>query len=361
MEETSFIPIMEKVDYTILGVMSGTSLDGVDLAVVQFSVDNETKFDIIAASTIPYSFDWKEKLQKAAYLSAYDFLKLHKEYGRYIGMSVNHFLKTNLCSVDFIASHGHTIFHEPQHRFNFQLGDGAFIAATTGITTISDFRTLDIAFGGQGAPLVPIGDELLFGEYDYCLNIGGIANISFRQGERRVAYDICPANMVLNEMAQKAGVDYDDKGNMASKGMVQNELLQQLNQLDYYAKPFPKSLGREWVEQYFWPLVYAKNYSVEDFLATLCEHMAIQIGNSIFGSGKLLITGGGACNDFLIRRIEAHAQAKIVIPDALIVHYKEALIFSFLGYLRIRHQANSLASVTGSPVDVCSGVVHWVS
>ncbi|MGQ9846303.1 MAG: anhydro-N-acetylmuramic acid kinase [Bacteroidales bacterium] len=356
MGKKSFVPLK----YTILGVMSGTSLDGIDLAAVEFDTHNIKKFKIIAATTIPYSAEWKKKLQNSLHLSAYDFLKLHKEYGSYIGTLINQFLKSTALKIDYIASHGHTIFHEPQHRFNFQLGDGAFIASTTGITTISDFRTLDIALGGQGAPLVPIGDKLLFGEYDYCLNIGGIANISFERDKKRIAYDICPANMVLNHIAQQAGYEYDNKGMLASKGQINIELLRELNQLDYYQQSFPKSLGREWIEQIFFPIIRSYRLSIENLLCTLCEHIAIQIGKNITSSGTLLITGGGAHNDFLISRIKAHTLAKVVIPDATIVNYKEALIFAFLGLLRIKHQPNTLSSVTGAKIDVCSGIVHRI-
>lgn len=356
MEKTSSFPLK----YTILGVMSGTSLDGIDLAAVEFDSNNSKKFNIIAATTIPYSAEWKKKLQNSSSLSAYDFLKLHKEYGSYIGTLINQFLKSTSLSIDYIASHGHTVFHEPQHRLNFQLGDGAFIASTTGITTISDFRTLDIALGGQGAPLVPIGDEILFSEYDYCLNIGGIANISFKQSDKRIAYDICPANMVLNYIAQQAGFEYDNKGMMASKGQIHNKLLIQLNQLDYYQQSYPKSLGREWVEHFFYPLIRSYQLSNENLLCTLCEHIAMQIGNNIPSHGKLLITGGGAYNDFLISRVKAHTSAKVVIPEPLIINYKEALIFAFLGLLRVKHQPNTLSSVTGAKTNVCSGIVHLI-
>lgn len=360
MEKTSFVSLTDKNTYTILGVMSGTSLDGVDVAAVQFNQHNEKEFNILGAKTFPYSDEWKNRLISSSSLSAYDFLKLHKEYGRYIGTLILQFLKSTDITIDFIASHGHTIFHEPQHHFNFQLGDGAFIAATTGITTISDFRTFDIALGGQGAPLVPIGDEQLFGEYDYCLNLGGIANISFKDKNKRIAYDICPANLVFNFLAQQAGVEFDNKGEMAARGTIRNKLLDALNRLEYYHQPYPKSLGREWVEQKIFPLIRQESLSVEDLLATTCEHAAIQIGKNIHSCGKILITGGGAYNDFLISRIQAHSVAQAILPPPEIIEYKEALIFAFLGLLRIRRLANTLASVTGAPFDVCSGVVHWV-
>lgn len=360
MEKTSFVSLTDKNTYTILGVMSGTSLDGIDLAAVQFNKNNEKEFKILQAKTYPYSNEWKKQLQDSSHLSAYDFLKLHKEYGRYIGTLILQFLKSTDITIDFIASHGHTIFHEPQHRFNFQLGDGAFIAATTGITTISDFRTLDVALGGQGAPLVPIGDELLFSEFDYCLNLGGIANISFKEKKKRIAYDICPANMVFNFLAQQAGFEFDNKGTMASNGTIQSKLLDALNKLEYYQQPHPKSLGREWVEKTFLPLIFHTSFTVEDLLATTCEHAAIQIAKNIHSPGKILITGGGAYNDHLIKRIQAHSEAQVILPPPDIIEYKEALIFAFLGLLRIKHMANTLSSVTGAPTDVCSGIIHWM-
>lgn len=356
MEKTSFIPLK----YNILGVMSGTSLDGIDIAAVEFDVNNIKKFKILAATTIPYSLEWKNKLKNSSNLKAIDFLKLHKDYGFYIGTLINQFIKSTALKINYIASHGHTIFHDPEHNFNFQLGDGAFIASTTGITTISDFRTLDIAFGGQGAPLVPIGDELLFSEYDYCLNIGGIANISFKKKKKRIAYDICPANMILNYAAQQDGYEYDNKGIMASKGQINNKLLKQLNQIEYYSQPYPKSLGREWVEEIFFPIIKSYKLSVNNLLCTLSEHIAIQIGKNIPSPGQLLITGGGTHNDFLISRIKAYTSAKIIIPDSTIINYKEALIFALLGLLRIKHQPNTLASVTGAKINVCSGIVHRV-
>jgi anhydro-N-acetylmuramic acid kinase len=350
--------IMKK--YTVIGLMSGTSLDGLDIALCRFQKNGKWNFRILEAKTIPYSKTWKKKITQAPQLSAYNFLQLHKQYGKYLGDGVNKFLSHQKITPDFIASHGHTIFHEPQQQFNFQLGDGAFIAATTGITTISDFRTLDIAFGGQGAPLVPIGDELLFGNYDYCLNLGGIANISFKKGKKRIAFDVCPANMVLNALAHQLNLSYDKDGKLARKGTLNKKLLDELNKLDYYSAPYPKSLGREWVETDFFPVLKRYHCSTEDKLATVCEHIAIQIGKNVAKKGEILVTGGGAYNKFLISRIQHHIAGKIIIPGKAIIEFKEAIIFAFLGLLRWLGEPNVLTSVTGASKNLSCGIIHKV-
>jgi len=347
-----------KKHITVIGIMSGTSLDGVDVVAVKFNIDQLNQFEILGAQTYAYNQLWKKKLSEAHLLSAYDFLKLHKEYGQYLGKIVLTFLQDYQISADYISSHGHTIFHEPSSRFNFQLGDGAFIASTTQITTISDFRTLDIAFGGQGAPLVPMGDERLFSDYDYCLNIGGIANISYKFNNQRIAFDICPANMVLNYLAQQVGFDFDDQGTLASQGNINSNLLNTLNKLEFYSLPYPKSLGREWVEQIIFPILSEYKLPIKDKLATFSEHIAIQISQYTINNGTLLITGGGAYNDYLISRIKYYSPSKIIIPSSEIIEFKEAIIFALLGLLRILEQENTLASVTGATTNLCSGNVY---
>ncbi|NSW45772.1 MAG: anhydro-N-acetylmuramic acid kinase [Bacteroidales bacterium] len=347
-----------KKKITVIGIMSGTSLDGVDVAAVKFNIDQLNQFEILGTKTYAYNQSWKKKLSEAHHLSAYDFLKLHKEYGHYLGEIVLTFLEEFKISPDYISSHGHTIFHEPSSKFNFQLGDGAFIASTTQITTITDFRTLDIAFGGQGAPLVPIGDEWLFSDYDYCLNIGGIANISYKYNHQRIAFDICPANIVLNKLAQQVGFDFDNHGMIASKGKINHDLLNILNNLDFYSLSFPKSLGREWVEQIIFPILSQQKLSIDDQLATFSEHIAIQIASYTQSNGTLLITGGGAYNDYLISRIKYHSSSKVIIPTSEIIEFKEAIIFALLGLLRVLEKENTLASVTGATTNLCSGIVY---
>ncbi len=346
------------MSYLVIGIMSGTSLDGIDIALCRFHQSNEQwSYQIIDARTIEYSTVWTEKLTQAPTLGAAEFLKLHNEYGSYIGKQINEFIYNKEKPV-IIASHGHTIFHQPEKKFTFQLGNGASIAAETGITTICDFRSLDIALGGQGAPLVPVGDKLLFGEYNYCLNIGGFANISFEQHDSRIAFDICPANIVLNGLAMQLGEPFDLDGHLGASGKISRTLLNQLNSVQYYQQKYPKSLGREWVDKEILPLLKASKLSVEDQAATFYEHISQQIGTAIGDSGKLLITGGGANNLFLINQLKEKTLCDIVLPQKNVIDFKEALIFAFLGLLTFTAKNNVFASATGSVRDHCGGAIY---
>lgn len=345
--------------------MSGTSLDGVDVACCNFTYDNSRwKFSIIAAKTFVYDNFWRKQLKDAALSSGIDLIMLHKTYGTYLGRLVNEFLAETGLKPDFIASHGHTIFHQPDKKLTFQLGDGAFIASETGITAISDFRNLDVALGGQGAPLVPVGDELLFGNYSQCLNFGGFANVSFRLNDKRIAYDICPVNIVINELARELfGVEYDKDGEIGKSGTVDLKLLQVLNHIDFYKQKPPKSLGREWVEQTLMPMIMDSRLTARVKMRTIYEHIAGILANDLSQNpgNEILTTGGGANNKFLIDLVVEKSGKALIAPEKQIVEYKEALIFAFLGVLRIINQPNCLASVTGASRDNCGGIVHLVN
>lgn len=337
--------------YYSIGVMSGTSLDGLDIAYIKFTVDNSISFEIIKAETRKYSEQVKEVLREAENFDTVRFLRFHNRVGEYIGDEVNKFIKTNgISKVDFIASHGHTIFHQPENKFTFQVGNPAFISAKTGITTIADFRTLDIALKGQGAPLVPIGDKILFKHYDFCLNLGGFANISTDINTVRIAYDICPVNIVINEFAKQKNKEFDNEGKLGRAGHVDDMLLSKLNSLDFYQQKWPKSLGKEWVLKEFNNTLNSVNIDFNNKLRTIYEHFAMQIANAInAGNGKnVLITGGGAYNKFLIELINSKTTKELIIPEAEIVEFKEALIFGFLGLLRFLGKENTLSSVTGA-------------
>ncbi|MCF6242384.1 MAG: anhydro-N-acetylmuramic acid kinase [Bacteroidales bacterium] len=358
-------------EYTVVGIMSGTSLDGLDIALCHFKVNNdEWKFKILKAKTYDYDEDWKTRLQNADKLNGFELIKLHKEFGKFIGTSVNRFLTGVIQRTDLIGSHGHTVFHLPEQQINFQLGDGAMIAAITGINTVSDFRTLDIALNGQGAPLVPIGDYFLFRKYDFCINLGGFANISFiDENNKQIAYDICPTNIVLNELAQTKGLEYDKNGELGKKGSINNTLLSELNSLSFYKQKAPKSLGKEWIDDIVKPLLNKYQIPVEDKMRTFYEHAAQQIANSINHNVQetkenketsVLFTGGGTHNEFLMELIKDKSKASVIIPAKEIIDYKEALIFAFLAVLRLRRQINCLSSVTGSKADNSGGIVHRV-
>jgi anhydro-N-acetylmuramic acid kinase len=336
-------------------------MDGLDMAFCRFEVhDGKWQYAILKAETAIYSDIWIKKIIAASDMSALDFAQLHVDYGHYIGKLVKGFMDNHNIRPDYIASHGQTIMHQPQHKLTVQIGSGAAIAAECGVNVVCDFRTTDVALGGQGAPLVPIGDKLLFGDFDACLNIGGFANISFNQGDRRIAYDICPANTILNFLAQNVGMEYDRDGKMAEGGRVSDELLRELNQIGYYSQNPPKSLGMEWMKHVYEPLEKYSNLSIADQLRTLTEHIAQQIAFAITDSGtkNTLSTGGGSHNKFLINRINDLSGNSIEVPSDEIIDYKEALIFALLGVLRMRNEVNCLSSVTGAVRDSCGGAIY---
>lgn len=354
-----------KNEWDGIGIMSGTSLDGIDLAWCHFSRKEDGKWDyrIERAVTVPYDYALKDQLSNATFplFSALDYAKLNNDVGEAIAEAVNNWLGDG-AKPDFIASHGHTIFHQPEIGLTTQIGNGAIIAARIGIPTVCDFRTKDVALGGQGAPLVPIGDELLFGAYDACLNLGGIANISYRADGKRIAYDICPCNMALNPIANRNNMPYDNHGEFAASGQICPELLQELNNLEYYRRQSPKSLGKEWYKNAFFVslIQFLNRISDADMARTVVEHIATQIVANVPENAKtMLVTGGGAHHSFLIQQIQNQRDTlKVIVPDDLIVDYKEALIFAFLGLLRLNKEANCLRSVTGAREDCCGGCVY---
>ena len=323
---------------TAIGLMSGSSLDGLDIALVRFQEEEDKyHFQILQAETLPYPEYWTEQLSEAFHKQPEDLVQLDKDYGKYLGEQVLAFAKKHNASPDFVASHGHTIFHRPEEHYTLQIGDGQELAKASGFTVINDFRSEDISKGGQGAPLVPIGDKLLFGDYEICLNIGGIAN------------------QALNYLANMNGLDYDRDGELARSGEVDITLLKQLNRHPFYGLYPPKSLGREFFEANQKELL--QGLSIPDMLATFVEHIALQIALpiSFMPKGKILCTGGGARNKFLIERLQARTKHEVIVPEKQIIDYKEALVFAFLGLLRLEGKTNVLASVTGAESDSCSG------
>lgn len=346
----------------VLGLMSGTSLDGLDLALCEFShLVGDYRYKILKAKTLAYSSEWKKRLCEAPGLKAEAYFELHAEYGSFMAKAVNVFLKGVKQRPQLIGSHGHTIFHQPRKGFSTQLGCGATLAAKTGITTVCDFRSLDVALGGQGAPLVPIGDELLFPDFDACLNLGGIANISYRdtRGNRK-AFDVCVANMLLNHLSLRAGKDYDAGGKLAAAGKVNLALLKKLNGLDYYRQNGPKSLGREWFEKKLLPLLHKSPLSVQDLMCTSAEHIALLLSKTMrqLALKKVLVTGGGALNVYLLERLDKLSSSSLVIPDKETINYKEALIFAFLGNMRFLQKINTLAGVTAASKDSIGGAIY---
>jgi anhydro-N-acetylmuramic acid kinase len=369
--------------------MSGSALDGLDIAYVHFQeTGGKWTYELLQADTLPYTPEWTARLKQAITLSALDYQLLHTDYGHYIGRQVNWFIETYGLhhKVDLVASHGHTSFHLPAQQMTGQLGDGAAIAAQTELPVVSDLRAIDVAFGGQGAPIAPIGEKLLLGRYAYFLNLGGIANIScslpadmvYHTGRGLVAFDVCPANRVLNMLVAPLGKEYDEDGKMAARGNVHQSLLDDLNAQPYYRQPYPKSLANDFGTDTLYPLVKKYKLPVHDELRTCVEHIAIQVENAVnaandqrptangshlsSANGQLLATGGGALNLFLMKRIaerlKAHA-IEVVIPEKKLVNYKEALIMALMGVLRWREEYNVLASVTGARRNTINGAV-WL-
>ena len=343
----------------IIGLMSGTSLDGLDICYVHFMLrEGAWKYHILQTASVAYPSDIKDKLATAQLMNAQSFARFHSDYGLYLGAQVRTFITTHQIKPDYVASHGHSIFHQPNVRFTCQIGSGAGIAAESGIDTICDFRTTDVALYGQGAPLVPIGDRHLFGDFDYCLNLGGFSNISSDQNGVRSAYDISPVNYVLNYYTRLIGKEYDKDGEMARNGHICDALLDHLNQLDFYTQTGPKSLGREWVETEVIPLINSYELCLNDTLATFCEHVAIQISKNITG-GKILVTGGGALNKYLMERMAVAApQCSLYIPDQQTINFKEALVFAFLAALYVCDMPNCLSSVTGAKYNCIGGALY---
>jgi len=342
-----------------IGLMSGTSLDGLDLVYVKFHHLNYTDFKILHATTKSYSEYWQHALSNAIHWSQDDINQLHIDYGVFLGKQVNAFVEEfNITKIDFIASHGHTIFHEPDKGITLQIGDGQAIANITNHKVICDFRTQDVEFGGQGAPLVPVGDQLLFGQYNSCINLGGFANISYQENNKRIAFDICPVNIVLNHYTRKIGYDFDESGTIAKTGNINHELLTALNSLSFYNKQPPKSLGLEWVTTQVFPLINNLETAIPIILRTFVKHSAIQIGKTLKGKEPVLVTGGGVYNSFLMEEVENEAGFKITKQSDMLVEFKEALIFAFLGLLRNNGEINCLHSVTGASKDHSSGKMY---
>lgn len=353
--------------------MSGSSLDGLDIAFVEFEETGRNwSYEIKAAKCQPYNKDWLNKLLDATNLSASDYLLLHSAYGKYIGEQINAFINEFDLhhKIQLISSHGHTTFHDPANGMTAQLGDGATIAATTEINVVSDLRALDVAFGGHGAPIVPIGEKLLLNAYAYYLNLGGIANLSFNSPSGYVAFDVCAANRVLNMLAKAEGQEFDEGGAVAASGKIYTPLLTRLNGLAYYALPYPKSLANSFGVDKVYPLVNSFDISNADKLRTYVEHVVMQVNNAIQKLGvyenlpnnQLLVTGGGALNTFLVQRLSDTLQSQkieVVIPDAMLINYKEAVVMALIGVLRWREEYNVLDTVTGASRSSIGGAV-WI-
>jgi len=351
---------MYKDSYHIIGVMSGTSLDGIDLCYANYNFNNNWSYKILHATTYNYTDKWKDRLLNSIGLNKSDLRSLDIDYTNLLASILRDFiLQFNIRNVDAISTHGHTILHQPQKKITYQIGNLPFLSKDLNMNVVCDFRTQDVELGGQGAPLVPIGDQLLFPEYKYCLNLGGFANISYKTDNEIIAFDICPVNTVLNHYTRIIGHDFDIDGSIANTGKIVPKLLNELNSIDFYKNFKPKSLGIEWVIEIIYKIIDRNNLSTSDILRTFSEHIVIQIQNVIKNDfSNILITGGGAKNKFLIELITNRLDNHINIPDDILIDFKEALIFGFLGVLRLRNENNCLSSVTGASKNHSSGKIY---
>ena len=351
---------MYKDSYHIIGVMSGTSLDGVDLCYTNFTFNNKWNYKIFNAITYNYTEQWKKRLLNSINLSKTDLYNLDIDYTNLLSLYIQDFIsKFNIDRIDSISSHGHTVLHQPQKNITYQIGNLPSLSKNLNINVVCNFRIQDVELGGQGAPLVPIGDQLLFPDYKYCLNLGGFSNISYKCNSKITAFDICPVNTVLNHYSNIIGYDFDKDGLIAREGKIESKLLDELNSIEYYSKFNPKSLGIEWVINIIYNIIDKYNLSIPDILRTYSEHIAIQTQNAVKNNtSTILITGGGVRNKFLIELITNRLENHINIPDDILIDFKEALIFGFLGVLKLRGEINILKSVTGANKDHSSGMIY---
>ena len=350
-------------NFNVIGVMSGTSLDGVDIVYVKFIQNESWSFKIINSKTYKYEDSIADILNDISKKSLEEIKEIDVVYTKKLAKIINGFIdEFSINKIDFVSSHGHTAIHDPSNLITYQMGNLSTLSKEINQKVICDFRVQDVKLGGEGAPLVPVGEKYLFHEYDSFINLGGFANISNHKGESLIAYDICPVNIVLNNLSKKIGKDYDNKGSIASSGKLILNLYEELEKLEYYKSSPPKSLGIEWVDANIFPLINKySDYSIEDLLNTLSNHIANQISNNLNDFDKVLVTGGGAYNDYLIDIIRSKTDSKIIIPSKNIIEFKEALIFAFLGVLRYLNINNCYSSVTGASKDHCSGKIFLLN
>ena len=306
--------------------------------------------------TYEYSKEWSDKLKSSLSLSKSDLVKLDQEYTLLLSEQILRFINEfSIKDIDAISSHGHTVFHDPKNNYTYQIGNLPNISKQIGHKVVCNFREQDVKLGGQGAPLVPVGEKYLFSEYNSCINLGGFANISMTLDEKIIAYDICPVNTVLNYLSNKINLDFDKDGEVSKSGNLIKDLFNKLNKIDYYDKTHPKSLGIEWVNSTIKPLLDIYPNKIEDLLHTFSCHIAEQVSRNIIDEKNVLVTGGGAKNKFLINLINQKLKNNLIIPDNTLIDYKEAVIFGFLGVLKLLNINNCYSSVTGSSKDHCSG------
>ncbi len=355
--EDTTTPSQDK-SWTAIGLMSGTSLDGLDIAKARFDIDENGDWngELLEFECFDYPEELWGGLRGSMEMSALELKYLEKNWSE--------FAASKVCEMkleaDLLCSHGHTVFHKPEDGITVQIGSGAILAARTGIPTICDLRSLDVAYGGTGAPLIPMVDRHLFSEYNACVNLGGFSNISISTDEETIAWDMGPCNNLLNLLAREVGKDFDEDGTMAREGLISESLLKELLALEYHDLRPPKSIGMEWFYNSLVPII-ANNtgFSLENIMCTCVEYIAHTITKDL-PDGKVLFTGGGARNIFLIERLNKLVdKSEIHIANEPMIDAKEAYGFAFLGLQRWLLMDNVLDSVTGASRPTSSGAI-WL-
>jgi anhydro-N-acetylmuramic acid kinase len=358
--------------YHVIGVMTGSSLDGIDLAFTKITVkDGHYAHEILISECVPMPQKWKIRIEQLVMQNAVTYLKTSAFFGHFIGDRIAEFIEKHQLQnqLDFIASHGQTVFHQPENLFTSQIGDGAAIAGKTGFPVVCDFRSIDVALGGQGAPVAPIANKMFYSNYKMFLNLGGIANIAVNVNGKYIAFDVTAVNLALNKIARMKGVEYDHDGNLAANGAVDERLFSEMNSSFYYDKDYPKSLSGGWVSKVMMPTLQRHNISIEDKLRTIVEHVAHQLNKSLekiqqkenisfSKSDKMLVTGGGAFNKFMIQRMEEMLPITLVVPDEQTVKFKESVLMALMGVMRVRNEENCLGSVTGAARNAIGGAIY---
>ena len=346
--------------YNIIGLMSGTSLDGLDIVYVNFKLDENWEYKLIYSKTYKYEKKWNSLLLNLSQKKIYSIKKIDVDYTELLSRYIIDFIdEFSINNIDFVSSHGHTAIHLPSKSITYQIGNLPILAKLINLKVVCDFRIQDINLGGQGAPLVPVGEKYLFPQYNTLINLGGFANITKRIKRDIIAYDICPINIVFNHLSRKMELKYDNAGYIASTGELNQDLYNHLQRLNYYKQDSPKSLGIEWVNDKIHSILKDfQDVQIKDLMNTFSNHFAFQIAKNIGNQDNVLITGGGAYNTYLIERIKNLSDSKITIPDPKLIEYKEAVIFSFLGLLRVLKINNCYSSVTGARQNHCSGNIY---
>jgi len=346
----------------ILGLMSGSSLDGLDIALIFFSDDfyESNEWRLVQSATIPYSPEWVERLKSAVYNKEVD--EIHNNFGTYLGTLVNEFLLNTKIHPELIALHGHTLYHRPEDHISLQLGAAQALADRTNFPAMDNFRIQDILLGGQGAPLAPTVEHWLFSKHKIFLNIGGIVNISSHLSGNIVGFDIGPGNQLLNTLSQEVGMAYDEGGQLGKKGIVIKAVLNQAKENEFYRKAYPKSLSNQWVQQEVIPIFQNREYPIEDRMATAIEligwSLEIALDQMNITHQKIIVTGGGAFNTTLIdhlQRFSLNSNNQLIVASEEIVNYKEAILMGLMGFLNITGSNNIFGISTGSKINHCAG------